>query len=171
MNTRENSTPNSEEKMKSLLKKWDLKLKLNIPFLETELNFQNADKKAAWELYVELLTRITTQPLSDDSGVEKTALESVYALFSITREILKKYGAQTTEFSKIAIPVLNQIIRPFTAKWHKLSEEGNFSNPDTCRQFREELQALQEKIKRYTGLLSEVAGVENLTELERNEPN
>ena len=75
---------------KSLLDKYNIKLSLNIGILNAEINFKNNDKKAAWELYIELLTKITTQPLLDDDGIEKAALDSVYSIFSITREILKK---------------------------------------------------------------------------------
>ena len=46
-------------------------------------------------------------------GDDKTALDSIYSLFPITREI----GPQARTFDcavqgKIAIPVLNQIVRP-----------------------------------------------------------
>lgn len=62
--------------------------------------------------------------------------------------------------------VLNQVLRPFTAKWHRLSLEGAFKDPARCREFRAELGALQGKLRDYSGLLAEIAGVENLTRLE-----
>ena len=62
--------------------------------------------------------------------------------------------------------VLNQVIRPFTAKWHRLSLEGAFKDPAHCREFRAELGELQGKLRSYSGLLAEVAGVEDLTRLE-----
>jgi hypothetical protein len=149
------------------LKKWSLeKVKVNAKILELEINFNDCDKKAAWELYVELLTRITTQELDPDHGDEKTALESIYSIFSTTREILKKYGSSCVEFTKISIIVLNQIIRPFTAKWHKKSLSGAFGNPEECLSFRKELKEIEFYLKRYTQLLSEIASVEDLTDLE-----
>ena len=39
-------------------------------------------------------------------------------------------GRGTIEFSKIAIPVLNQVVRPFTARWHRESLAGAFDDPD-----------------------------------------
>ena len=72
-----------------------------------EITFTAHDKDAAWELYVEMLTRIVTQPLPYNVGDDRTALDSVYALFPITREILRTHGRGTTQFSKVAIPVLN----------------------------------------------------------------
>ncbi len=148
-------------------KKWNLSsLKINAQFLEVELNFQDTDKKAAWELYIELLTRITTQPLNVEHGDEATALQSIHSIFPITGEILKKYGAESVEFAKISIVILNQIVRPFTAKWHKLSLEGAFKNKIECKEFREELEELRSKLIIYSRMLSEIAGVEDLTDLE-----
>jgi hypothetical protein len=153
--------------LKNWLNKWNLgSLKINAKFLELELNFTDTDKKAAWEMYVELLTRITTQHLLPEEGDEKTALDSIHSLFSTTREILKKYGSSCVEFTKISVIILNQVVRPFTSKWHKKSLEGAFEKPEECEEFRKELIGLQEKIRNYTKLLSEIAGVEDLTEME-----
>ena len=124
------------------------------------------DRAAAWELYVELLTRITTQGLAPDTGDEKTALDSVHALFPLTRDILKRQGSGCNEFAKLAIPVLNQIIRPFTAKWHRLSVAGGFTDAGLCREFRTELAELQQTLRNYTRALAAMAEVEDLTVLE-----
>ena len=129
--------------LEKLLSKFEIKLSLNAFLIKADIHFTNNDKKAAWELYIELLTRITTQSLPDKDGIEQTALDSIYSIFSLTREVLKKYGSKTIEFSKIAVPVLNQIIRPFTAKWHRLSQENTFNDPQKCQEFREELEKLQ----------------------------
>jgi hypothetical protein len=136
------------------------------PILEMDWLPSDADKDAAWDLYVELLTRITTQPLPDDVGVEKTALDSIYALFGITRETLKFRGRSCIEFTRIAVIVLNQVIRPFTAKWHFLSTNGAFKDQSKRAQFRDELRDLQDKLKNYTSLLADLSGVEDLTEIE-----
>lgn len=155
-----------KQSLKSLLSKFNIQLSINAVFLKAKIRFADQDKKAAWELYIELLTRITTQPLPDKDGLEQTALDSVFSIFSTTREILKKYGTGTIGFSKIAIPVLNQIVRPFTAKWHKLSQENAFDNAEKCKAFRKELKALQLELQKYNQLLAEIAGVEDLTNLE-----
>jgi hypothetical protein len=141
-------------------------LKINAEFLEVELTFDDLDKKAAWEMYIELLTRITTQPLKIEDGDEETALKSIYNLFPLTREILKKYGAGSITFAKIAIVILNQILRPFTAKWHKLSIQDAFKEPSRCLEFRQELEGIRERLVDYARLLSDIAGVEDLTNLE-----
>lgn len=83
---------------KKWLENWDMtSLKINVKFLEMEWKPNDEDKAAAWELYIELLTRITTQPLPPEDGVEKTALDSVYSLFPLIRDIIKRNGQQHTE--------------------------------------------------------------------------
>jgi len=54
-------------------------LKINALFLEMEWQPQDPDKNAAWEMYIKLLTRITTQPLAMHHGDKKTALTSIYS--------------------------------------------------------------------------------------------
>jgi hypothetical protein len=156
-------------KWKKWLANWGMtSLKINAQFLELKWQPHADDKNAAWELYIELLTRITTQPLPPDHGVEQTALHSVYSLFSLTRDIIKRHGRGCAEFTKLAIIVLNQIVRPFTARWHRLSEQGAFNDPAHCQTFRQELTALQTQLIRYTQMLGAMAGVEDWTMLEAN---
>ena len=116
-----------------------------------------------------MLTRITTQALPVEEGDEKTALKSVYSLFPTTREILRQRGRKTIEFSKVAVPVLNQVVRPFTARWHKESLAGAFDDEAKCKEFRDELKKLREMLQNYNRMLAEIAGVEDLTNLEETE--
>lgn len=156
-------------KIKKLFENWGMSgLKVNAGFLETEWKPQTEEADAAWELYIELLTRIATQPLPDDSGMESAALESVYSLFGITRSILRKYGTDCLGFAKIAIIVLNQVIRPFTARWHRLECEGAFDDYTKTLEFRSELKELQASLVNYMGMLAEIAGVEDISALTTN---
>lgn len=154
-------------KLRDFLERWGLSsLKLKAGFLEAQFDPADPDRAAAWDLYVELLTRITTQALPDGQGQEKAALDSAYALFPLTRDILKKHGSGCGEFAKIAVPVLNQVIRPFTAKWHALSGQGAFADPAQVARFRAELVPLQAQLRSYTRALADMAAVEDLTSLE-----
>jgi hypothetical protein len=156
--------------LRDWLQKWGLtSLKINLHFLEAPWTPKDADRDAAWELYIELLTRIATQPLPPEDGVEASALASVHALFGLTREAIKRHGRQCQEFTKLAIVVLNQVVRPFTAKWHRLSEQGAFEDRKRCLEFRAELEALQAQLREYTRMLADLAGVEDLTSLEAAE--
>ena len=143
------------------------RISLNVAVLRADITLSDTDKDAAWELYIEMLTRIVTQPLPSAVGDEQTALDSVYSLFATTREILRRRGRDAIGFSKVAIPVLNQVVRPFTAKWHRLSLAGEFNSEEGRRQFRIELEALQADLRNYNRLLADIAGVEDLTDLEQ----
>ena len=145
------------------------KIRLNRSVVALEIDFNENDRDAAWELYIEMLTRIVTQPLPAGSGDERAALDSVYSLFPTTRAILRRQGRNALQFSKVAIPVLNQVVRPFTAKWHGESLAGAFDDPARRAQFRAELELLQEDLRNYNRLLANIAGVEDLTELEQEE--
>jgi hypothetical protein len=154
-------------KLRKWLEDWEMtSLKISFKFLEMEWKPNTADESAAWELYIELLTRISTQHLAPDDGDEKTALDSIHSLFALTRSILKAHTRDCQQFAKIAIPVLNQIVRPFTAKWHRLCLADAFLNEAQCKEFRNELNALQIELRNYTRMLGAMAGVEDLTALE-----
>ena len=147
-----------------LFRRWGLtSIKLNVGFAEIEFEATEDDMTAAWDMYVELLTRIATQPLEDGTGDEEDALTSIYELFDITRSILKEKGRLAVNFTRVAVIVLNQVIRPFTAKWHKKKLEGAFSDEDECEKFRSELREMQEQLIKYTQLLADMAKVEDLT--------
>ena len=147
-----------------LKKIWFLKKSPN-----TEPDAINNNRKAAWDLYVEMETRIITQPLPPEHGSEKTALKSVYSLFPITRDILHAQGPDCVEFAKIAIEILNQKVRCFTAKWHRKKKKGAFSDPAECAEFRDDLEELQKTLRAYTRTLAVLAGVEDITILSDTE--
>lgn len=130
-----------------------------------DISYTNYDAEAAWILYVELITRVTTQPLDDECGTEKCALESVHSIFNQTREVLKLYGRNAKSFTRIAIIVLNQVVRPFTSKWHPLSEVGCFNDEKKCAEFRRELNNLRINLTNYAKLLADMAHVDDLTEI------
>ncbi len=154
-------------KLQEWLDNWSMSsLKINLQFLEMEWNPNDVDKDAAWEMYIELITRVATQDLLPEHGDEATALTSIYELFDITRDVIKRKGRHCESFTKIAVIILNQRIRPFTAEWHKVSAAGGFSNTETCNAFRADLAELQQVLRTYSQMLSDMAGVEDITQLE-----
>ena len=85
----------------------------------------------------------------------------------MTRDIIKRHGRDSKEFAKIAIVVLNQVIRPFIAKWHKLSLAGAFKEQKTVYLFSYRIGTnTKKKLRIYTKMLADMAGVEDLTSLE-----
>ena len=144
------------------------KVKLGPSWANAEISIDTSDSDAAWELYVEMLTRVVTQPLPVEIGDEKTALDSVYSLFPITREILRRHGRGAINFTKIVVPVLNQVVRPFTAKWHGKRLAGDLADEDIRKEFRHELATLQGDLCNYNRMLAGIADVEDLTDLEKD---
>ena len=144
------------------------RISLNMSVISADVSLQDADKDAAWEMYIEMLTRVVTQPLPTEVGDEQTVLDSIHSLFPTTRDILRKRGRRAISFSMVAIPVLNQVVRPFTAKWHRESLAGAFDNEAGRAEFRTELEDLQKDLRNYNRLLADIAGVEDLTDLERD---
>lgn len=154
-------------KWKKWLDEWGMSsLSVNTGFLNMKFEPADEDKDAAWDLYIEMLTRIVTQPLKKGMGDEKIALASIYSLFPTTREIIKRKGRHCIAFTKIAILILNQKVRPFTEKWHTLSLENAFKKKDKCKEFRDDLENLQNDLEIFMKMLADMANVEDLTNLE-----
>ena len=97
-----------------------------------------AERDAAWELYVELVTRVAVVPLGPRQGVLREALSSLYALFGVTREILRKYGPAVARppkegqyrFGHLAVWMLNAALRPVLASWHPELSRWEASRPE-----------------------------------------
>ena len=160
---------NQGTKITEMFAKFQLgKVKLGPSWANTEISLDTSDSDAAWELYVEMLTRVVTQPLPVEIGDEETALDSVYSMFPITREVLRRHGRRAINFTKIAVPVLNQVVRPFTAKWHSKRLAGDLADEDIRNEFRHELATLQDDLRNYNRMLAGIAGVEDLTDLEKD---
>jgi hypothetical protein len=81
------------------------------------------DQLAAHALLSELRTRIATQPLPYQHGVETRALESLRDVFQLTRQAMKDHPG-CAAFASIATKMLNLDLRPVTAKWHKAVNAG-----------------------------------------------
>ena len=146
------------------------------------------EKKAAWEMYVELVTRISVVNLEQDEGLLREALSSLYTLFDTTRKILRKYGPSIAQpkrddlsFGYISVNILNTVIRPVLAKWHPILLDYENKRPESLsplehertwernRELRQELEEVRLKLIEYTDLLSEVAGVPSLIIRDTNE--
>lgn len=100
----------------------------------------NPSQIPAHILYVELATRITTQKLHYRSGDEETAVKSLHSLFGLTRELLAKHPA-ASDFHMAALVILNNILRPYTARWHgwmTQDRENPGSDGSPSRRFRDE---------------------------------
>lgn len=153
------------------------KLTVGLPFELGKLEFEpdEVQQQAAWELYVEVSTRIAVQPLDPEEGLMREALSSLHNVFSATREILRRAGPSVAQgpnsLGAVAIEVLNIGLRPFLAKWHPLLLAYEQQRPpgvdpleherswERESELRKELVNLQEQMKVYTEALGKIAGV------------
>jgi hypothetical protein len=140
------------------------------------------EQRAAWEMYVELITRVSIEELSPREGLLREALSSLYTLFGTTREILRTYGpvvaapkrGSELSFGIIAATVLNRALRPFLTKWHPelthyesqrpqdvspLEHERRWERGD---ELRSDLSELRTVLREYADYLGKVADVPSL---------
>ena len=139
----------------------------------SELTFvvNNDARQVAWKLYVETVTRVSTQLLADEEGFIREALTSLYGLFATTRDTLKASrpsvpvsGRPTVEH--LAVTMLNQQLRPFLSKWHPRLGQFEKTRPDgqesawpdnaACRR---ELRLVQATLIDYALGFADLAGV------------
>ncbi|BBO74634.1 hypothetical protein DSCW_20510 [Desulfosarcina widdelii] len=154
---------------------------IKTPFLDIQGEWQpdESEQQAAWELYVELVTRIAVQELKPGEGLLREALTSLYQLFGETRRILRSYGPVVAtpkgsgkwSFGSIAVTLLNSAIRPVLAKWHPLlmtyeNQRGQAVSPadhemkwEHNEELRGILTELQTTLRAYSQLLAEAAGI------------
>jgi uncharacterized membrane protein len=139
----------------------------------SELKFvvNNEARQVAWKLYVETVTRVSTQPLADEDGFIREALTSVYGLFATTRDVLKDSrpsvpvsGDPTVEY--LAVTMLNRELRPFLSKWHPRLREYEKSHPDDREsawpgnvECRSELRVVQDHLAEFARGFARLAGV------------
>ena len=150
-------------------------VKAQVPWVgEVEFETVENARNAAWKLYVEMRTRIATQKLGDDQGLLREALNSLYVLFGLTREILKEagpdVGASRESVGGVAFALLNEGLRPFMAEWHPKLKIWEAQRPEGVSdkehekswpeepQMRSELNTLGNNLEQYTNELAKIAG-------------
>jgi hypothetical protein len=159
-----------------------VKVALDTHLLKVEGNWEadESEQRAAWELYVELVTRVAVQELKPGEGLLREALSSLYAVFAETRRILRQYGPDLAKpkgegnlsFGQIAVTVLNQVLRPLLAYWHPLLLAYEHTRPPSLSpvdherawerdsELREALDEVRTTVRQYSYLLARAAGIE-----------
>jgi hypothetical protein len=157
---------------------------LNLHILQISGTWEPNDdeRRAAWELHIELVTRIAVVPLSAGEGLLREALSSLYSLFATTREILRRYGPDVAEpkpdgqysFGVLAVAMLNYALRPVLARWHPALEDWEAARPtgrssgeherawDRAQEFRAALDVARDVLTQYARLMADACGVPDL---------
>jgi hypothetical protein len=112
-----------------------VKLDLRVLSIEGTWEPNDVERVAAWELYIELITRISVVRLEE--GILREALTSMYALFGRAREILRSHGPEIAEpkpdgeynLGYLTVAMLNLVIRPLLSYWHPELEAWEARRP------------------------------------------
>jgi hypothetical protein len=159
-----------------------VRVNLGVLTLSGEWEPNDAERDAAWELYVELITRVSVVPLAPDQGLLRESLSSLYSIFTNTREILRKYGPEIAEtkpsgqynFAFLAVTILHTGIRPLLARWHPELQDWEGRRPaqvsttsherawPLAPALREELDNTRLAITGFAAALATACGVPNL---------
>ena len=162
-----------------------VKVSLKLPFIggvEGTWEPDERERNASWEMYVELVTRISVTELKPGEGLLREALSSIYSLFSTTREILRQYGPSVAQpkgegklsFGYLAVTILNAALRPVLAKWHpllldyestkepSLSSVNHEANWDRSGELRQALNDVRSVLIEFADYLAQVANVPSL---------
>ncbi len=162
----------------------DVQVGLNLGVVQLSGTWEpnDTERRAAWELYVELLTRISVVPLAQDHGLLREALTSLYSLFDTTRQILRTHGPDIAEpkrdgeysFGFLAVVMLNFSLRPLLAQWHPELDDWESQRPDgvSRRQHEQEwpgaarlrgdLEKTRKELTQVSQLLARACGVPDL---------
>jgi hypothetical protein len=137
-----------------------------------------SERMAAYDIQVELVTRIGVQELAPGTGSLREALTSLKSLIDFTRATLHTYsialerGADGPTVQSLAYTLINDTIRPFTGTWHPrlaayearcpadtapLDHEAAWPQADTMRA---ELSALQGPLRRIAEELGGISGAD-----------
>lgn len=131
-------------------------------------------RQAALRMFFQASTRVATRPLDDGSGNLREALTSLKTLFDLYREPLESGAAppppaKGDSVHELVLDILNFELAPFLAKWHpRLSTWEAAQEPEGATHesawpenaaFREDLRALQQRLRPYVIGLGEIAGI------------
>lgn len=159
---------------KNLIKATELSVSLPFGIGGIKLELDKAHRYAAWQLYVELVTRVAIQDLHPQYGLMREIMNSLYSFFEITRKILKDCGPEIVDgphsLGPVAIEILNKGLRPFLTEWHtrlKVYEETRPSGMsqyeherswEYYKEMREALKQTQDGLRKYADVLAQIAG-------------
>ncbi|MEU6559239.1 hypothetical protein [Nocardia nova] len=136
------------------------------------------DRHAAWELHVELATRISVASLPPDQGLLSEALSSLEHLSERTRRILRDHGPHGDidgcRFQRLSRTVTDDIVGPLLAQWGprlaSVDEDAQLGSGPVERErawpeqavLRGELARMQERLVVIADELAELAGARSL---------
>jgi hypothetical protein len=161
-----------------------VEVKLKLPLLEISGAWtpNAAERLAAWELCVELITRISVVSPAPNEGLLREALKSLHSLFGATREILRHHGPTVADpkppgeynFGWLAVAMLNFAVRPVLDRWQPQLSHWEAQRPEDrspldheqawpqAAVLREQLDQLRQALTVYARVFAQACGVPDL---------
>ncbi|WP_233521333.1 tetratricopeptide repeat protein [Streptomyces triticagri] len=99
------------------------------------------ERSAAFDLQVELVTRVGVQPLPAEEGSLREALTSLHTLFASARAALHQIAAQTESPGALPLVIshlVNDQLRPFLTTWHTALRRHEAARPADVGAFEHE---------------------------------
>jgi hypothetical protein len=160
----------------------EVQVELAIPYIGKIAGTWKPDEReqdAAWEMYVELVTRVSVADPLPTGGSLRESLASLYSLFTTTRSLLRSYGPAVARpkhggelsFGYLAINVLNYVLRPVLTKWHPMLLDWEHQRPAEvaplvheadwvyAEELREVLRRVRAMLLEYSSVLAEISRV------------
>ncbi len=164
----------------------EVSVEIGLPYIGKIAGMWRPDEKeqsAAWELYVELITRVSVVELQPGEGLLRESLTSLYVIFTTTRDILRTYGPSIARpkgegevsFGSLALQVINFSLRPVLATWHPLLIDYEHTRDpsvsayaherpwERSAELRQVLSETQHVLRAYAHILAQVADVPQLS--------
>ena len=130
--------------------------------------FTLEDRDAAWQLYIELMSRHVDRAKKVEECNPFTVMDSFEGLFQARTEIFREAGSKSVKTLNKIMPFLNETIRPFVQKWRLESKDGAFNGEYMMSvrrpEFYREAEVLYEEIQTMCDTMARIAGVQNLAE-------
>ena len=152
---------------------WGIK---EIPCGPITITCDSHQRRAAWRIFFEMVSRIAIRPMDDDLGDDGAALTSLKNLFDECRKIVcgleDDFVPKTNTVETYTLEMLNSQLAPFLSAWHpkwdswKRSQEKAGESVDSSQwgehsNFRNGLRELQDSLRERARDFAKVAGVMN----------
>ncbi|MDS1272239.1 toll/interleukin-1 receptor domain-containing protein [Lipingzhangella sp. LS1_29] len=149
-----------------------------MPQERTPAPVTDMDRMAAFEIQMQLVTRVGIQRLGEHGGILREALGSLHTLLELSRDIMRRYNialsdpwhSRGSDVEQLVDELINDVLRPFLERWHPALAEHEASRPagtgayahecawPQATQLRAELDALHDPLSRIARDLGEISG-------------
>ncbi len=157
---------------------------VSLPSGSLEFKAQREDRRIAWEIFVQIRTRIAAVDFRENEDSLLHINKSLYELFSFIRDKILSLPLKTVTRDKngnlveFYLAILNDGIRPFLTKWHisvshfheKMKDSGK-SAIEIDKEFLEknpsilgDVKSLNQRMKKFASVLHRIAKGEEFTD-------